>query len=320
VLKYISPNLIKSALINHSNKIIMLNINQTEIIANMRTLNDMLRYAVSLLNHSELYYGHGYANSMEEAIQIITHSLNLNYADYTDFKYARLLDADKQKILDLLIERCYTRKPLAYLIRKAPFQGLDFYIDERVIVPRSFIGELLADDQLLPFLTTEPKRILDICTGSGCLSIIAAHVFDDAYVDALDISTEALDVAKINIDKFKLQQRIRTYQSDVYNTFGQEHFNQYDIIISNPPYVNAKSMKDLPREYQQEPEIALHGGEDGMGILMQAKLYLKPQGILILEIGNEYKNLVRVFPKLKLTWLPVSAGEEQVFLMYAKDL
>ncbi len=302
----------------------MLNINQTEIIAHMHTINDMLRYTVSTLNYSTLHYGHGYANSTEEGIQIIAHSLNLNFIDYEEFKHARLLDAEKQKILDLLIERCYTRKPLAYLIRKAPFQGLDFYVDERVIVPRSFIGELLVEDQILPFLTTEPTSILDICTGSGCLSIIAAHVFNEAYVDAIDISTEALDVAKINIEKFALTQRIRTYQSDVYNSFGQEHFNQYDIIISNPPYVNAQSMQELPREYQQEPSIALHGGDDGMDIvkriLTQAKLYLKPQGILILEIGNEYKNLVHVFPKLKLTWLPVSAGEEQVFLMYAKDL
>ncbi len=298
--------------------------NKNTIIQNMCSLNDMVRYGVTLLNHSELYYGHGYANSIEECIQMCMHTLHLNFDDYKEFKYAKLLEEEKLSILELFMDRCYTRKPLAYLINKAPFHGLDFYVDERVIVPRSFIGELLVNDGLSPFLTQEPQRILDVCTGSACLPIIAAHIFLDASIDGIDINNDALEVAKINIDKFKLTQRINLYKSDVYENLGMEHFNQYDIIITNPPYVNAQSMKNLPREYQQEPNIALHGGTDGMDIirkiLAQSKPYLKSNGVLVVEIGNEYENLIEAFPKLKPIWLPVSTGEEHVFLVNAKDL
>ncbi|MFM2343630.1 MAG: putative methyltransferase [Pseudomonadota bacterium] len=294
------------------------------IINSMQTINDMVRYGASLLTHSELYYGHGYQNAIEESIQICMHSINLNFEDYKEFKQARLLEKEKEDILELIMDRCYTRKPLAYLIKKAPFHGLDFYIDERVIVPRSFIGELLVNDGLLPFLKQEPTRILDLCTGSACLPIIASHVFVDSTVDAVDISDDAIDVAKINIEKFNLKERIKLYKSNVYEGLGKEHFHQYDIIISNPPYVNANSMQSLPREYQQEPSIALHGGDDGMDIVREiigkAKQYLKPTGILVIEIGNEYENLLQAFPKLSPTWLPVSVGEDQVFLLNAKDL
>jgi len=298
--------------------------NDEIIIKNMKTIRDMVRYGTTLLTKTELHYGHGYLNAKEEAVQICMHTLSLSFDCYEEFANSRLLEEEKKDILYLIKERCYTRKPLAYLIKNAPFHGLDFYVDERVIVPRSFIGEILVNDGILPFLVHEPQNILDMCTGSGCLPIIAAHVFVQAHIDAIDISRQALEVAQINLDKYGLNERIDLIQSDIYNSLNADYHKKYDLIISNPPYVSADSMDKLPREYQQEPSIALHGGIDGMdivkNIISNAKTFLKPKGILIIEIGNEYENIKAAFPKLPLVWIPVSAGEEQVFLVHAKDL
>ncbi len=305
-----------------------------QFIHQLNTIQDIVRFSNTLLSKENLFYGHGYLNAKQEAIQTCMHALGLNYDDYSDFMQATLLEHEKLAIIDIIEKRCNTKKPLAYLINKAPFHGLNFYIDERVIVPRSFIGELILDDTLITIMqdnnldynpdnNNKTYNILDLCTGSGCLAILAQQVFN-AKVDAIDISKPALEVAQINVDKYKLQDKITLIHSDTYDSLDNNYHNKYDLIISNPPYVNALSMKNLPNEYQREPELALSGGLDGMDIvrkiIAQAKNFLQPDGLLVIEIGNEYHNVINSFNHLALNWLPVSAGESQVFCINAQDL
>jgi ribosomal protein L3 glutamine methyltransferase len=286
------------------------------------TLRDWLRFAVSAFNEAQLSFGHGSASAYDEAVYLILHTLHLPLDTLEPFLDARLNAHEKNVLHALLSQRVETRLPAAYLTHEAWLGDFHFYVDERVIVPRSFISELLRE-QLSPWID-EPEAInyvLDLCTGSGCLAIIAAHAFPYAEVDAVDISPDALAVAQQNIADYGLQDRVHPIASDL---FANLQGRQYDLIISNPPYVDAESVAALPQEYRHEPELALGSGDDGLDatrdILKHAAKHLTENGILIVEIGHNRDALEAACPDLPFTWLDVAAGDQFVFMLHRNDL
>ncbi|WP_244785293.1 50S ribosomal protein L3 N(5)-glutamine methyltransferase [Cupriavidus pauculus] len=284
----------------------------------LQTVRDLLRLAVSRFTAAKLSFGHGSANAYDEAAYLVLHTLSLPLDTLDPFLDARLLPEEIDAVLKVIDRRVTERVPAAYITHEAFMHGLRFYVDSRVIVPRSFIGELLQDG-LQPWLgdTEEIGPVLELCTGSGCLPIIAAHVWPNAHVDAVDISSDALAVARRNVADYKMEDRIALYQGDLYAPLPSGA--TYDVILTNPPYVNEQSMRDLPAEYLAEPRIALAGGDDGMDIVRRivagAKKRLNPGGVLVVEIGNEHANVQAAFPELDIVWLSVSAGDDQVFLV-----
>lgn len=287
----------------------------------MPTFEQAVVRAEQQLQSVDLFYGHGLHNAYDEAVYAAQFCANLPIMDEPDWDAPYPEDA--QVRLDALIaERCATKKPLAYLTHEAYLYGYKFYVDERVIVPRSFLAELILD-QFAPWIVPdEVTDVLELCTGSGCLAIMAADAFERAQVDAVDISDDALAVARRNVADYGLNERVHLIESDLYQAIPAG--KQYDVVFSNPPYVNSTSMGHLPDEYRAEPNIALAGGDDGMDlvriIVRDAGRYLKPNGILVVEIGNEYDFAVRAFKDLPLTWLDVSGSEDGVFLLTAADL
>lgn len=286
------------------------------------TIRDLLRFAVSQFNKSKLFFGHGSTTSFDEAAYLVLSALHLPLDQLDPFLDARLMPEEKTAVLRMIERRITEKKPAAYLTNEAWLGNFRFYVDERVIVPRSFIAELL-QTQLAPWII-DPDKIytaLDLCTGSGCLAILMAHAFSNTRIDAIDISTDALEVAHRNIADYELQQRIRLIQSDLFSNLSKQ---RYDLIISNPPYVNAKSMLTLPEEYCHEPQIALASGDDGLDatrrIIHQAANYLNEHGILIVEIGHNRKSLEKSFPRTPFTWLETSAGDEFVFMLKHSQL
>ncbi len=284
----------------------------------LRTVRDLLRLAVSRFTEAKLSFGHGSANAYDEAAYLVLHTLHLPLDTLDPFLDARLLPEEVDAVLKVIERRVTERVPAAYITREAFMHGLRFYVDSRVIVPRSFIGELLQEG-LEPWVgdSAEIGPVLELCTGSGCLPIIAAHVWPKARIDAVDISPDALAVARRNVADYKMEGRISLYEGDLYAPLPAGA--TYDVILTNPPYVNETSMQALPAEYQAEPRIALAGGDDGMDVVRRiiagAKARLNPGGALVVEIGNEHANVEAAFPDLEIVWLPVSAGEEQVFLL-----
>lgn len=284
----------------------------------LQTVRDLLRLAVSRFTAAKLSFGHGSANAYDEAAYLVLHTLSLPLDTLDPFLDARLLPEEIDAVLKVIDRRVTERVPAAYITHEAFMHGLRFYVDSRVIVPRSFIGELLQDG-LQPWLgdVEEIGPVLELCTGSGCLPIIAAHVWPNAHVDAVDISSDALAVARRNVADYKMEDRIALYQGDLYAPLPSGA--TYDVILTNPPYVNEQSMRDLPAEYLAEPRIALAGGDDGMDIVRRivagAKKRLNPGGVLVVEIGNEHTNVQAAFPELDIVWLSVSAGDDQVFLV-----
>lgn len=281
------------------------------------TIRDLLRFAVSQFNKSKLFFGHGSTTAFDEATYLVLSTLHLPLDQLDPFLDARLMPEEKTAVLRMIERRITEKKPAAYLTNEAWLGNFRFYVDERVIVPRSFIAELL-QTQLAPWII-DPDKIytaLDLCTGSGCLAILMAHAFSNTRIDAIDISTDALEVAHRNIADYELQQRIRLIQSDLFSNLSKQ---RYDLIISNPPYVNAKSMLTLPEEYCHEPQIALASGDDGLDatrrIIHQAANYLNEHGMLIVEIGHNRKSLEKSFPRTPFTWLETSAGDEFVFML-----
>lgn len=272
------------------------------------------------LEDAGLVFGHGTENAHDEAAWLVIHALGFSPAEPLPEPSAPVQAADIARVEDLLQRRIQTRKPLAYLLNSAWFAGLEFYVDERVIVPRSPIAELIARE-FSPWLTGPPRRILDLCTGSGCIAIACARQFDDAHVDATDISADALDVAGVNRRKHGLEDRVTLIQADVFE--GLPHRN-YDIIVSNPPYVDAGAMADLPAEYRNEPALALAAGEDGTTIVRRilagAPEYLSPEGILVCEVGDSEEALTAAFPAIPFVWLDFEFGGHGVFLLAAEDL
>lgn len=290
--------------------------------AELHTVRDWLRYAVSAFTEGNLTFGHGSTTAYDEAVYLILHTLHLPLDTLEPFLDARLTLQEKAVLMALLKQRVDQKIPASYLTHEAWLGEFKFYVDERVIVPRSFIAELLRE-RLLPWVADadHTTSVLDLCTGSGCLSIIAAYAFPNAQVDAVDLSADALQVAQRNIADYQLQDRVHLIQSDL---FMQLSGRQYDIIISNPPYVDAESVAALPQEYLHEPSLALGSGSDGLDatrkILEQAAAHLTPHGILVVEIGHNRDALEAYYPELPFTWLDVSAGDEYVFLLHRNDL
>ncbi|MFP3587117.1 50S ribosomal protein L3 N(5)-glutamine methyltransferase [Paraburkholderia sp. SIMBA_055] len=286
------------------------------------TVRDLLRFAVSRFNQAGLSFGHGSANAYDEAAYLVLHTLHLPLDLLDPFMDARLSAAEIDAVLNVIERRASERVPAAYITQEAWMHGFRFYVDERVIVPRSFIGELLQDG-LQPYVE-DPEQVsavLELCTGSGCLAILAAHAFPNADIDAVDLSAPALEVAARNVADYKLDDRIALFEGDLYAPLAQR---RYDVIISNPPYVNAASMQELPAEYKHEPEMALAGGADGMDIVRRiiadARNWLTEDGVLVIEIGNERQHVEAAFGGLNLVWLSTSAGDDNVFLIQAADL
>ena len=284
----------------------------------LQTVRDLLRLAVSRFTAARLSFGHGSANAYDEAAYLVLHTLNLPLDTLDPFLDARLLPEEVDAVLKVIDRRVTERVPAAYITHEAFMHGLRFYVDSRVIVPRSFIGELLQDG-LEPWLgdIEQIGPVLELCTGSGCLPIIAAHVWPNARIDAVDISSDALAVARRNVADYKMEDRISLYEGDLYAPLPSGA--AYDVILTNPPYVNEQSMRELPAEYLAEPRLALAGGDDGMDVVRRivagAKKRLNPGGVLVVEIGNERKYVEAAFPELDIVWLSVSAGDDQVFLV-----
>jgi ribosomal protein L3 glutamine methyltransferase len=285
-------------------------------IKELRTVRDLLRFAVSRFQQAQLHYGHGTSNAYDEAAYLILHTLHLPIDSLNPYLDARLTESEREAIVQVLERRVKERIPAPYLTQEAWLQGHAFYVDQRVIVPRSFIAELLLD-QLTPWVQDPDQvgQILELCTGSGCLSIIAAEVFPNAQIIAADISPAALEVARKNVDTYGLQARIRLLESDL---FAQVPKKKYDLILVNPPYVPASSMDALPAEFRAEPELALAGGQDGLDLvhrlLSEADPYLKKNGVMLVEVGHERPAVEAAYPHLPLTWLTTSAGDDMVFL------
>ena len=294
----------------------------SEASASLKTVRDCLRFSVSRFNEAELFFGHGSENAYDEAAYLILHTLHLPLDRLEPFLDAKLTQSELIEVLDIIERRTEQRIPAAYLTNQAWLGELSFYVDERVIVPRSFIAELLRE-QLAPWISDAERihNVLDMCTGSGCLAILAAHAFPNAHVDAVDLSTDALDVAQYNVTDYHLEDSISLIESDL---FAKLAGKKYDLIISNPPYVDAPSVAALPQEYKYEPQLALGSGDDGLNatriILEHANEHLTDNGILVVEIGHNRDALEAAFPDLPFTWLDVSAGDEFVFMLHRNDL
>ncbi|MDD5180432.1 MAG: 50S ribosomal protein L3 N(5)-glutamine methyltransferase [Gallionellaceae bacterium] len=288
----------------------------------LQTVRDCLRFGVSRFNEAKIFFGHGSDNAYDEAAYLILHTLHLPLDRLDPFLDATLTQTELYEVLNIIEKRVEHRTPAAYLTHEAWLGDLRFYVDERVIVPRSFIAELLRE-QLAPWVDNpeDVTHVLDLCTGSGCLAILAALAFPNAEVDAADLSADALAVAQRNITDYALEDRVHLLESDLFAKLGGR---QYNIIISNPPYVAASAMAALPQEYRHEPQLALGSGADGLDatrkILQQAAAHLTPGGILIVEIGHNLAALEAAYPDLPFTWLDVAAGDEFVFLLRREDL
>lgn len=287
------------------------------------TLRDWLRFSVSQFEASDIFYGHGTDNSYDEAVWLIMSTLHLPHDTLNNFLDARLTHAESQRLAGLIERRIKQHIPTAYLVKEAWLQGYKFYVDERVIVPRSFIAELLVNNGLNEWIEY-PEMVssaIDVCTGSGCLGVLLADAFPEALIDVVDISPDAIKVCNINIDRYGLQHRVTAIHSDMFSALTHK---TYDLIISNPPYVDATSMAVLPREYQQEPQLALGSGDDGLDhthtLLREAKHYLNDGGILVVEIGHNRNALLVAYPELPFKWLEVSSGNAFVFLLTKDDL
>ncbi|UVO07093.1 50S ribosomal protein L3 N(5)-glutamine methyltransferase [Pectobacterium polonicum] len=291
-----------------------------EAVSELHTIQDMLRWAVSRFNAANVYYGHGTDNPWDEAIQLVLPSLYLPLDIPEDMYTSRLITSERQRIVERVIRRVNERIPVAYLTNKAWFCGLEFYVDERVLVPRSPIGELINNyfDEQLP---KTPNLILDLCTGSGCIAIACAQAFPEAEVDAVDISSDALAVTEQNIQQHGLEHRVTPIRSDLFRDLPAI---RYDLIVTNPPYVDEEDMSDLPQEFRFEPELGLAAGNDGLDlvrrILACAPDYLSDDGVLICEVGNSMVHLIDQYPEIPFTWLEFDNGGDGVFMLTQSQL
>jgi len=280
------------------------------------TLQELLAQAEARLDAAQLAYGHGTTNAHDEAAWLVLWRLGLPLDSDLDALAGRAVSGDEAAAVDALIaRRIDTREPAAYLTGEAWLQGVPFHVDRRAIVPRSFIAELIADGSIDPWLGEHTQAVLDLCTGNGSLAVLAAMAWPEIRVTGADLSPEALQVARINVERHGLGERIALMESDGLAACP----GPWDLIVCNPPYVNAQSMAALPAEYRAEPELALAGGADGMdfvrALLRDAPRCLNPQGVLVLEIGNEREHFERAFPRLQPVWLGTSAGDDQVLLL-----
>lgn len=287
----------------------------------LHTMGDWVRWAASRFNEAQLCFGHGTENAWDEAVNLVLTALHLPPETSANVFHAALTPPEKQKIAELIQQRITTRKPLAYLLNQAWFYGRPFYVDERVLVPRSPLAEWI-EKQFAPWIDPQRvNRILDIGTGSGCIAIAAAWAFPEAQVDAADISADALAVAAINVAHYQLTNRVFLHQSDCFTDLEPK---QYDIILSNPPYVGEEEFAQLPPEYKHEPRGALEAGGDGLDvvrkILAGAKKFLTPEGILVIEVGNTETALIEHYPHLPGVWLELERGGQGILLLTADQL
>ncbi len=284
------------------------------------TIRDFLRWGASEFIAAKLFYGHGTDNPWDEAEQLVLHAINLSPPLGDEWLDARLTLPERKKVVANLARRIQERVPAAYITRQAWFAGLPFVVDERVLVPRSPIGELI-QKRFEPWLVNEPAQILDLCTGSGCIGIACAYAFPEAYVQLSDISFDALAVAEENIEQHGLAERVFAMQSDLFENLQGQVF---DLIVSNPPYVDAEDMASLPEEYHAEPELGLASGDDGLDftrrLLTEAVDYLSEQGVLLVEVGNSWPALEAAYPALPFTWIEFERGGHGVFVLNAEDL
>ena len=288
----------------------------------LETLRDWLRFAVSRFSHAKLAFGHGFANAWDEAAYLLLHALHLPLDQLDPFLDARLTASERAELAALMTRRIDERVPAAYLTHEAWLGEFRFYVDDRVIIPRSFIAELLPDG-LAPFIPDPQaiRSVLDLCTGSGCLAVLLAHAFPSADVDAADISSDALAVAQRNVSEYGLADRINLIRSDLFDNLPAK---SYDLIVSNPPYVTAVAMEALPREYRHEPALALAGGDDGLDavrtIIAAAPRFLEPGGLLIVEIGHNRGAVEQAFPRMPFVWLETGSSTDCVFLLTREDV
>jgi len=291
-----------------------------EAVNELLTIQDMLRFATTQFNQAGLFYGHGADNALDDAMQLILPSLSLPLFGGAEMLQARLLRSEREMLVDLIAKRIELRIPVAYLTNTAWFAGLEFYVDERTLVPRSPFAELI-NDGFKPWLTTKPERILDLCTGSACIAIACAYAFPDAYVDAVDISEDALEVAEINIQGHGLEQQVIPMESDLFSGIENE---KYDLIVSNPPYVDAEDMANLPEEFTHEPELGLACGFDGLDLvrkmLNQASDMLNEGGLLFVEVGNSQVHLQETYPEIPFEWIEFKSGGHGVFVLTKAQL
>ena len=292
-----------------------------EAVSELCTIHDFLRFAVTQFNASTIYFGHGTDNPWDEAGVLMAHVLNMGHLADATLLGTRLLNREKRQFLSLVQQRISGRIPAAYLTQHAFFAGLAFYVDERVLVPRSPIGELIQQQFVRWFPVNPPSRILDLCTGSGCIAIACAHYLPDTEVDAVDISEDALDVCDYNIQQHDMQYRVTPMLSDGYDSLPGL---TYDLIVTNPPYVDADDMSDLPEEFRHEPELGLASGEDGLEltlrILSGAAAHLNDDGVLICEVGNSMVALNERFPQVPFEWIEFKQGGIGVFALTKAQL
>jgi ribosomal protein L3 glutamine methyltransferase len=290
--------------------------------AELETVRDWLRWAVTRFGAAHLAFGHGTTNAYDEAAYLLLHALHLPLDRLEPFLDARLTHGERSELASLFTRRIDERVPAAYLTREAFLGEFRFHVDERVIIPRSYIAELLPDG-LTPFVgdARNVQSALDLCTGSGCLAILLAHAFPEADVDAVDLSADALTVAQRNVSDYGLAGRVNLIRSDLFANLPEK---SYELIISNPPYVTATAMEALPAEYRHEPEMALAGGDDGLDavrtILRDAPRYLAPGGTLVVEIGHNRSAAEAAFPRLPFTWLATSSSEDCVFALRREEI
>lgn len=297
------------------------NSNEKRVTDQLHSLRDFIRYAMSQFGKNKVYFGHGTDNAWDEAAQLVLAAVDLSWDVNPAVLDGRLTLDEKTKVLSYIQQRAVERKPLPYITGESWFCQLPFYVDERVLIPRSPIAELI-EAEFAPWLREGPvERVLDLCTGSGCIGIACAYAFAEAEVDLADISKDAIDVAHMNIEKHAMAERVHAIESDLFcNLKGKK----YDLIVSNPPYVDADDLASMPEEYDHEPELALGSGPDGLDItrriLAEANDYLTDDGLLVVEVGNSEVHMMEQFPELPIVWIEFERGGNGVFAITAKEL
>ncbi|GAB1438215.1 50S ribosomal protein L3 N(5)-glutamine methyltransferase [Providencia sp.] len=291
-----------------------------EAVAELHTIQDILRWTMSRFNAANVYYGHGTDNPWDEALQLVLPTLYLPLDLPDELLTSRLTPTERHRIIERVLRRINDRIPVAYLTNRSWFCGHEFYVDERVLIPRSPIGELI-NNHFVGLLADEPQTILDLCTGSGCIAIACAYEFPDAEVDAVDISADVLAVAEQNIASHGLEHRVIPIRSDLFRDMPEV---KYDLIVTNPPYVDAEDMGDLPEEFRVEPELALAAGSDGLKlvrrILANAPRFLTDEGVLVCEVGNSMVHLIEQYPEIPFIWLDFEYGGDGVFMLTREQL
>lgn len=292
-----------------------------QAVNDLSTIRDFIRWGWSRFNEAEIFFGHGTDNALDESAYLVLHSLHLPPQVGEAYLDTRLSEAERRSVAKILMRRIEERLPAPYLTHEAWYGGMPFYVDERVLIPRSPIIELI-EAQFEPWVQPDNVgAVLDLCTGSGCIAIACAAAFPEAVVDGADISADALDVARINVERYGMQEQVRLVQSDLFESLKG---NRYDIIVSNPPYVDEQDMMSLQPEFCHEPELALAAGKDGLDLvfklLYEAMYHLEPNGILVVEVGNSREALEKLLPEVQFLWLEFERGGEGVFLLTAEQV